>query len=122
MNPVCPKKGMTGLHIRRYGKTRKGIQRYQCKACHATFTQTKGSFFYNLHTPPDVIVECLAMIAQDQKLSLISRITGVKEDTLIAWMRQAIGHTIEVEQLLETKFNITPSQLACFWTQAARYQ
>lgn len=121
-NVDCPNKGVIGPHIRRYGKTRKGIQRYQCKSCKSTFTQTRGSFFYNLHTPPDTILECLALIAQSQKLSLIRRLKGVKEDTLVAWMRQATEHIEEVETLLEQNFDINQTQLQQFWAHADRYR
>lgn len=120
-NIDCPRNGQAGSHIRRYGKTRKGIQRYQCKVCKSTFTQTKGSFFYNLHTSPEIVVECLAMVANYQTMSSIRRQKGVKEDTLIAWLRQATSHIEEVEALLLTHCDMSPNQLKQFWILANRY-
>ena len=121
-NQECPKKSIPGSHIRRYGKTRKGIQRYQCKLCKSTFTQTKGSFFYNLHTPPDIILECLLMVAQNQKLSLIRRLKGVKEETLVSWLRQAAEHISEVEALLEMNYDLSQSQLNLFRAHVEHYR
>ncbi len=120
-NIDCPSKGQPGSHIRRYGKTRKGIQRYQCKVCKSTFTQTKGSFFYNLHTSPDVVIESLAMVANYQTMSSIRRKMGIKEDTLISWMRQATAHVAEVESLLLSECDVSQTQLDQFWIQVNRY-
>ena len=120
-NDGCPNKGQPGAHIRRYGKTRKGIQRYQCRVCKSTFTQTKGSFFYNLHTPSEVVIECLAMVANYQTLSSVRRKMGVKEDTLISWMRQATAHVEEVELLLLSNCDVSRTQLNQFWILVSRY-
>lgn len=120
-NDRCPQKDQPGPHIRRYGKTRRGIQRYHCKVCSATFTDTKGSFFYNLHTPAEIVIECLAMVADNHSMSSIRRLKGIKEDTLISWMRQATAHVAEVESLLIGKYDISQSQLMQFWLHADRY-
>ncbi|KAA3661797.1 MAG: IS1 family transposase [Chloroflexi bacterium] len=120
-NDDCSVNGQPGSHIRRYGKTRKGIQRYQCKVCKSTFTQTKGSFFYNLHTPAEVVIECLAMVANYQTMSSIRRKMGIKEDTLISWMRQATGHVEEVESLLMSECDMSRTQMNQFWILVSRY-
>jgi hypothetical protein len=36
-------------NIKKFGKTKAGRQRYQCKTCAGTFTETKGTIF---HTCP----------------------------------------------------------------------
>jgi len=120
-NDGCPAKGRPGSHIRRYGKTRKGIQRYQCKVCKSTFTQTKGSFFYNLHTPAEVVIECLGMVADYQTMSSIRRKMEIKEDTLISWMRQSTEHVEEVESLLMSKCDMSRTQMNQFWILVSRY-
>ncbi len=33
-------------NIKKAGKSRQGRQRYQCKTCGRTFTETKGTIFY----------------------------------------------------------------------------
>lgn len=32
-------------NMMKYGQTEKGVQRYRCKICKQTFTQTKGTMF-----------------------------------------------------------------------------
>jgi transposase-like protein len=49
-------------NVVKYGQTEKGIQRYRCKTCKKTFTQTKGTMFYRLQHYEEEIVECTAMI------------------------------------------------------------
>ncbi len=54
-NPTKPK-------IIKAGKTKAGIQRYECKTCHQTFTETKGALFYRKQTPASEILETLALL------------------------------------------------------------
>ena len=54
-NEVCPDYGKLQSdqqhNIKRFGKTKAGRQRYQCKTCKKTFTETKGTIFYRRRTP-----------------------------------------------------------------------
>jgi transposase-like protein len=50
--------------IQKYGKTKRGVQRYQCCACKRTFTATTGTIFYGKHTSEDEILETLALLAE----------------------------------------------------------
>jgi hypothetical protein len=50
-NPACAEYGKRQdgekqTNIRKFGKTRRGVQRYQCRTCQQTFTETTGTFFY----------------------------------------------------------------------------
>ncbi len=63
-NEACPEYGK--LHdsqqqnIKKSGLTAKGVQRYQCKTCRKTFTETFGTIFYGKRTPEHEILETLA--------------------------------------------------------------
>ena len=46
-------------NVVKFGKTKVGRQRYQCKSCGNTFTETKGTLFYRRRTPEDEIIESL---------------------------------------------------------------
>ena len=50
----------------KFGKTRKGVQRYQCKTCSRTFTATAGTIFYRKRTPEHEILETLALLGRGQ--------------------------------------------------------
>ncbi len=52
-NPDCPDYGKIDHgNIRKFGRTKKGIQRYQCKTCKRTFVETRGTVFYGRHHSP----------------------------------------------------------------------
>jgi len=115
-NLDCPDYGRVDAGtIRRFGKTRKGVQRYQCKRCGATFTETKGTPFYGCHTPTETILECLALLAERNRLAAIRRVKGVKEDTLIDWLRKASDHVQPIEAALMAHHQVRRAQLDALW-------
>ena len=84
-------------NIRKYGKTKGNRQRYQCKTCQRTFTETKGTLFYRRRTAEKDIIEVLAMLAESMRISSITRVKGFKEDTILDWLREAAQHAEMVE-------------------------
>jgi hypothetical protein len=56
-NESCPDYGQVGKgNIRKSGRTDKGLQRYPCKTCKKTWTETKGTMFYRCHHNEQTIV------------------------------------------------------------------
>ena len=116
-NAACPTYGQVApANIRRFGKTRAGIQRYQCCTCGNTFTATKGTIFYHAHTPPATIIEVLALLAERTSLAAIHRTKGIKEETVVAWLRKAAAHVEEIEALLLANYRLRRAQLDALWT------
>ncbi|NUM46768.1 MAG: IS1 family transposase [Anaerolineales bacterium] len=107
-NPVKP-------HIIKAGKTKAGVQRYECKTCHQTFTETKGTLFYRKQTPAREILETLALLAEGDRVSSLTRVKGIKEDTILGWMREAAEHTDMVNEVLLKDFCIQRGQLDGLW-------
>jgi transposase-like protein len=63
-NKKCPDYRQTNNdNIIGFGHSPNGVQRYRCKTCEVTFTETKGTIFYGRHTPRKDILEALAMLA-----------------------------------------------------------
>lgn len=71
-------------------------QRYQCKICKNTFTETLGTVFHRRHHDLDTIVECLAMLADRNTLAAIHRI---KEETVSNWLHDAASHVELIESV-----------------------
>lgn len=101
--------------IIKYGTTAKGTQRYQCKHCRKTFVETTGTLFYGKHTPRKDILESLAMLAEGMRISSISRVKGFKEDTILAWLREATAHAAAVEAVLMHQYQVTEAQIDGLW-------
>ncbi len=116
-NPWCSMYGQVDLgNIRKFGRTSAGIQRYQCKVCHQTFVETIGTVFYNRHRSQATIIECLALLAERNSLAAIHRVTGVKEETVMDWLRTAADHVERIEALLLANYTLTRAQLDAMWT------
>ena len=119
-NEACPDYGklQNGQRqiIRKTGKTRKGVQRFQCKTCHRTFTQTTGTIFYRKRTPEHEILETLALLAEGSRISSLSRAKGHKADTILVWLREAAQHAGQVEEVLMADFQVKRGQLDALWS------
>ena len=119
-NPSCPDYGKLQSdqqrNIKKAGKTKGGRQRYQCKTCKKTFTETKGTIFYRRRTPEEEIIETLALIAEGVRISSLARTKGHKEDTILAWLRAAAQHAEQIEEILMAKYNLDQGQLDALWS------
>ena len=119
-NEGCPDYGKLQVgqkqpNIRKFGRTKKGVQRHQCKTCGQTFTQTKGTIFYRKRTPEHDLLETLALLAEGSRVSSLSRVKGFKEDTILEWLRQAAQHASQLEEVLLGEFQIKRGQLDALW-------
>ena len=116
-NPACELYGkVDAANIRKFGRTPAGTQRYQCKLCHQTFVETIGTVFYNRHRPQETIIECLALLAERNSLAAIHRVKGVKEETVMDWLRTAADHVERIEAILLANYSLTRAQLDALWT------
>jgi hypothetical protein len=122
---LCPNKACRDYqklqdgHIQRNivkaGKTKTGVQRYKCKTCRVSFTETFGTLFYNKRTPTDEILETLAALAEGSRISSLTRTKGFKEDTILSWLREAAHHAEALEDVLLKDFQVRRGQLDGLW-------
>jgi transposase-like protein len=99
----------------KFGRSRQGIQRYQCKSCGSTFTATRGTLFYRKRTPVGDILETLALLAEGVRISSLSRAKGFKEDTILSWLREAARHAEAVEEVLLADYELSRAQVDGLW-------
>ena len=118
-NEVCPDYGKLESErqgkIIKFGKTKAGRQRYECKTCGKTFTETKGTLFYRRRTPEAEIIDTLAHIAEGNRISSLVRTKGHKEDTIIDWIREAGKHAEVIEEVLLADYQLTRGQIDGLW-------
>ncbi len=116
-NPDCPAYGQVQQgNIRRFGRTRKGTQRYQCRTCLHTFVEMIGTVFYGRRHDQATILECLALLAERTRLAALHRTKGIKEETVLDWLREAAGHVEQIEALLLANYRLSRAQLDALWT------
>jgi len=102
-------------NIIRFGKTKAGRQRYRCKTCGQTFTETKGTIFYRRRTPEKDILSALACVADGNRMSSTARITEHKEETIGDWLREAAQHAGAIEEVLLADYQLTRAQIDGLW-------
>jgi hypothetical protein len=56
------------------------------------------------------------MLAERNSLASIHRIKGIKEETVIDWLRKASDHVEEIEALLLANYPLKRVQLDAMWT------
>ena len=119
-NKACPdyQKLQIGQqqNLDKFGKTRRGVQRFRCQTCGKTFTETTGTIFYRRRTPEHEILETLAFLAEGSRISSLSRVKGFKEDTILAWLRAAAQHSEQLEEVLMADFRVERAQLDALWS------
>jgi transposase-like protein len=102
-------------NIIRFGSTKAGRQRYHCKTCGRTFAATKGTLFYRRRVAEREILQALAQLAEGARISRVSRTTGHKEDTILAWLREAAQQVAAIEAVLMADYRVTRGQLDGLW-------
>ncbi len=116
-NDQCSDAGKTDAdNIIRYGTTGNGRQRYRCKTCGKTFSETTGTIFSGKHTPKDEIIETIAFVTEGARVASLSRVKGYKESTIRNWLRQAAEHAEEVEHALMSEYEVDRGQLDGLWS------
>lgn len=116
-NQDCPDYGKVGHgNIVKFGRTKKGTQRYRCKTCRKTFVETTGTVFYGRHHSQETILECLAWLAERNSLAAIHRVKGIKEETVLDWLRETAKQVETIEALLLANYHLTRAQLDAMWT------
>ncbi|MEJ2601294.1 MAG: polysaccharide biosynthesis tyrosine autokinase [Anaerolineales bacterium] len=118
-NEDCPDYGMvqsaTQNNIIKAGKSSKGVQRYQCKTCGKTFSETAGTIFFRKHAPKQEILETLALIAEGNHPSDLSQNKGVGKDTIVQWLQEAAQHPEQVNDALIDEYEVEPDDLDTLW-------
>jgi hypothetical protein len=56
------------------------------------------------------------MLAERNSLAAIHRIKGIKEETVMDWLRKAANHVEEIEALMLANYPLTRVQLDAMWT------
>ncbi|MBN1313021.1 MAG: tetratricopeptide repeat protein [Anaerolineae bacterium] len=116
-NEACELFGdVEAAQIIRFGKTGSGTQRYRCQSCGQTFTETRGTVFYRRQAPHETILETLALLAKGGRIGGVARIKGVKEDTILDWLRSAAEQAETIEETLLRDYRLNREQIERLWS------
>jgi hypothetical protein len=73
---------------------------------------TTGTIFCRERTPEHEILETLALLAEGNRISGFSGVKDFKEDTILAWLREAAQHAEAVEEVLMAEVKIKRGQMS----------
>jgi transposase-like protein len=97
-NDACPSRGCTGqANIVVHDSLK---NRYRCKICKKTFTDTKGTTFYRIKTDPKTVVVVLTLLAFGCPLQAIVAAFGLDERTVKRWQHRAGAHCQTLHEAL----------------------
>ncbi len=102
--------------IRRFGRTQAGTQRSPWRTGHGTGGAPIGTVFDGRHHPQETIIECLALLAERNRVAAIQRVKGVQEEPVVAWLRLAAQHVERSAAILLANYRLTRAQLDAMWT------
>lgn len=95
-NPACPDKGDADRgHIQIHSRKER---RYRCTTCGKTFAATRGTAFYRLHHPAEVMVVVVTLVCHGCPLQAIVAAFGLDERTVTAWLHRAGAHSARVHE------------------------
>jgi transposase-like protein len=88
------------LAAKKFGKDRKGIQRYRCNACRKTFTELQDRPLGTMRLSIDKVIHVLQLLVEGVSVRSCERVTGVKKKTILSLL-ECVGERCEM--LLETE-------------------
>lgn len=65
------------------------------------------------------ILEVLALLAEGSRISTLTRVKGIKEDTILSWLRAAVGHAEQLETVLMKEYHLKRAQIDGLWSFVA---
>ena len=64
-------------------------------------------------------MEVLALLAEGNRISTLTRVKGIKEDTILSWLREAARHANQIEAVLMKEYRLKRAQLDGLWSFVA---
>jgi len=85
---------------KKFGKDRKGNQRYRCLTCRKTFSTRPERLLGEMRLPVEKALLCLHMLCEGNAVRAVERVTGVEKKTILRLLVQ-VGEGCE-RMLAET--------------------
>jgi transposase-like protein/IS1 family transposase len=71
------------IEAKKFGKDRKGNQRFRCLSCRKTFQEPKEKPLGGMYLPLEKAVLCLQLLVEGNSIRSTERITGVNRNTIL---------------------------------------
>ncbi len=99
------------IECRKFGKTRKGQQRYRCCQCYKTYSYPRNEHLGGMYTAPEKVEAVITLLVEGCSIRSIQRITDIDQNTI---MKILVLAGNRCERLLESKCqNVPVSDVQC---------
>jgi len=71
------------IEAKKFGKDRKGNQRFRCNQCRKTFQELKDNLLGTMRIPLEKAEMCLQLLLEGMSMRSIQRITGLHQETIM---------------------------------------
>lgn len=71
------------IEAQKFGKDRKGNQRFRCLQCRKTFQEAKENLLGSMRIPLEKAEMCLQLLLEGMSIRSIQRITGLHQETIL---------------------------------------
>jgi len=92
-------------NCKKFGRDRKGNQRFRCRQCFRTVTEPHNGHFFSMYTPAEKAALILKMFVEGVSVRSTERLTGVHRDTILNLPVLSGDHC---ERLLEDRIRQHP--------------
>ena len=103
-------------NVHKYGKSKKGLQRYFCKSCERVINENHGTLFYRKRKSAKEIIEVLVLLANGSNISAIVEAKGYKAETIEGWLLEAADHAEVINAILLEDYDLGASQIDGMWS------
>lgn len=100
--PACPICKST--NVKKIGFTNAGVQRYQCKDCKKTYTDTSGTMLFRSKLTPEQWDGLLQGIVQNLSTTKIAKTIGIKQPTVWINRRKVLAALAALYGIQDEKF------------------
>jgi transposase-like protein len=97
-NLDCPARGQAGRGTIRVHSQKE--RRYLCTVCSRTFAATRGTPFFRLQSPAELVLVVLSLLSWGCPVQAIVHTFALDERTVAAWLQRAGQHCQRVHQQL----------------------
>jgi len=71
------------IECRKFGRTRKGQQRYRCCQCYKTYSDPRDEHLGGMYTAPEKVEGVINLLVEGCSIRSIRRLTGIDQNTIM---------------------------------------
>jgi transposase-like protein len=114
----CPdygKKGIGNIVLKeRYGKN--DIALLRCRTCGHSFSESRGTPFFNLNTSMEEVLRTLALLPEKGSIRGVARATGHDKNAICRWLDLAGSHCKDVTEYYLNELHLNRVQVDEIWS------